>query len=73
MKKIFLLLFTFFSVYVNAQDTGSIAGKLTDKEFDNEPLPFANILIKGTSKGTTTDDAGLYMLDNLKPGDYVIE
>ena len=73
MKKIFLLLFTLFSVYANAQDTGSIAGKLTDKEFDNEPLPFANILIKGTSKGTTTDDAGLYMLDNLKPGDYVIE
>ena len=65
MKNTFLLLFTLFSLFASAQDTGSIAGKLTDKEFDNEPLPFANIIIKGTSKGTTSDDFGQYLLDNL--------
>ncbi len=73
MKNTFLLLFTLFSLFASAQDTGSIAGKLTDKEFDNEPLPFANIIIKGTSKGTTSDDFGQYLLDNLSPGEYTVE
>lgn len=52
--------------------SGSIVGKLTDKEMDGEPLPFANVLIKGTSKGATTDMEGLYSLTNLEEGTYTI-
>lgn len=55
-----------------AQDTGSIAGKLTDKEFNNEPLAFANILLKGTTTGTTTDFDGLFEISGLAPGSYTV-
>ncbi len=57
---------------MSAQDTGSIAGNLTDKELNNEPLPFANILIKGTTKGTQSDFDGLYEIANLEPGSYTL-
>lgn len=56
-----------------AQQTGSIVGKLTDKDFNNEPLPFANVIIKGTAKGTTSDFDGLYELADLEPGTYTIQ
>ena len=55
------------------QNTGSIAGKLIDKEYNNEPLAFANILIKGTTTGTTSDIDGLYIFENLDPGTYILE
>ncbi|GHA44669.1 collagen-binding protein [Salinimicrobium marinum] len=52
--------------------SGAIVGKLIDKEMDGEPLPFANVLIKGSSKGATTDMEGLYSLNNLEPGIYEV-
>ncbi len=59
-------------MYISAQDTGSIAGKLIDQELNGEPLPFANILIKGTTKGTQSDFDGLYEIANLEPGTYTV-
>ena len=53
--------------------TGSIKGTLTDKQMNNEPLPFANVIIKDSSKGTTSDFDGLYTIDDLAPGTYVVE
>ena len=55
-----------------AQSTGTIAGKLTDTDFNNEPLAFANVIIKGTTTGTTSDIDGLYIIENLDPGQYTI-
>lgn len=52
--------------------TGSIVGKLTDTDNNNEPLAFANVLIKGTTKGTTSDFDGLYEIANLEPGTYTV-
>ncbi|NJY61147.1 TonB-dependent receptor [Salinimicrobium sp. CDJ15-81-2] len=52
--------------------TGMIAGKLTDKEMNGEPLPFANVVIKGSATGTTTDGEGLFKIDNVKPGIYTL-
>ncbi|MBO3115468.1 TonB-dependent receptor [Winogradskyella sp. DF17] len=72
MKQILFIFSFFIALGLQAQNTGSIVGKLTDKEFNNEPLPFANIVIKGTSKGTTSDIDGLYELNNLDPGKYVL-
>ncbi len=56
-----------------AQKTGSIVGKLTDKEMNNQPLAFANVLIKGTTKGATSDFDGLYEIANLEPGKYTVQ
>lgn len=55
------------------ETTGNIAGKLTDKEYNNEPLSFANVILVGENKGTTTDMDGLYNIGNLEPGVYTIE
>lgn len=51
---------------------GSIMGRLTDRELEGGPLPFANVLLKGTSNGTTTDMDGLYSIANLEPGTYTV-
>ncbi|WP_299365314.1 TonB-dependent receptor [Winogradskyella sp.] len=72
MKNILLIFLFSVSFLSYAQQTGSIVGKLTDKEFNNEPLPFANVTIKGTTKGATTDADGLYEIDNLDPGTYTV-
>ncbi|MGA1227647.1 MAG: TonB-dependent receptor domain-containing protein [Tamlana sp.] len=68
MKKFILLFILLTTAFSNAQNTGSVVGKLTDKEYNNEPLAFANVLIKGTTKGTTSDFDGLYQFENLEPG-----
>jgi TonB-dependent receptor len=72
MKRLFIFISLLSVVILNAQNTGSIVGKLTDKDFNNEPLPFANILIKGTARGTTSDIDGLYELKDLEPGTYTL-
>ncbi len=57
---------------LSAQEISSIVGKLTDKEANNEPLVFANVIIKGTTKGTTSDFDGLFELANIEPGNYTV-
>jgi len=70
-KLIFLpLLFTHL---VFSQQSGAIVGKITDKEFNYEPLPFATIALKGTDRGTTSDLEGLYSIDNIEIGLYTLE
>ena len=67
MKLRYLLLSLFFSVAMFAQN-GTVTGTILDKEFNNEPLPFANIIIKGTKQGTSTDENGKYSIslkDNI--------
>ena len=61
MKKLFLLALLFFAANMQAQDStsGAIGGKLTDKEMGGEPLPFANVLLKDSDKGTTSDYDGI--------------
>ncbi len=73
MRKIVTLFALFVVGMLFAQETGSVTGTLLDKEANNQPLPFANVLIKGTTKGTTTDFDGLYTIDNLQPGVHILE
>lgn len=63
-----LLLITLLSF---AQNKGTITGTLTDKDSNNLPLAFANVAIKGTSNGVTTDETGKYLL-KVAPGDYTV-
>lgn len=72
MKHILLVLLFISSLGINAQDTGTIVGKISDKEFNNEPLAFANVLIKGTIKGTTTDFDGNYKFEDIEVGKYTL-
>src|SRR6188768_3881122 len=66
------LLFTLFICTISiAQNKGTISGLLTDKESNNQPLPFANVLIKGTNISANTDIDGKYSI-NVNPGTYTI-
>ncbi|RCS26300.1 TonB-dependent receptor [Polaribacter sp. WD7] len=62
MKKILFIIFLALSQFITAQSNGTLRGLLTDKEAGNEPLPFANVIIKGTTNGSTTDFDGNYSI-----------
>ncbi len=69
MKKfLFLLISLLFSQIIFSQ-TG-VSGTINDGEF-NDVLPFANIIVKDTQKGTTSDFEGKYNLE-LEPGSYTL-
>ncbi len=72
MKLKLSLLFLFVSTVTFAQTKGTISGVITDKEANNAALPFANVLVKGTAIGVTTDEKGNYSI-NLNPGKYVVQ
>lgn len=72
MKTFLKLFFFFFAAVTVAQESGSIVGKLTDTDYNNEPLPFANVFIKGTTIGVTSDIDGLYAIENVEPGVYTV-
>jgi TonB-dependent receptor len=65
-----LLLVSFLSIGFAFAQTGKVAGNLIDGEFV-EPLAFGNILVKGTTTGTTSDFDGKYELE-LDPGTYTL-
>ncbi len=54
-----------------AQTTGKIKGKVVDAE-TGAPLPFANIMIVGTTIGAASDIDGKYYILNVKPGNYTL-
>lgn len=54
-----------------AQTSGSVSGRVTDAE-TQDLLPFVNIVVKGTSLGTATDESGQYTLRNIPPGTYTL-
>jgi outer membrane receptor protein involved in Fe transport len=51
--------------------SGTIAGVVVDKK-NGKSLPGANVSIKGTTTGTTTDVKGRYRLTGLEPGTYKV-
>jgi TonB-dependent starch-binding outer membrane protein SusC len=62
MKRVLLtmLLSLLFIAYAAAQDR-TISGKVTDGQ-DGSPLPGVNVIVEGTTKGTTTDVDGNYTM-----------
>lgn len=51
---------------------GTITGTLTDKDLNNENLPFANVVVKGTNIGVTTDETGKYSV-TIDAGTYTLQ
>ncbi len=67
MKKILLLAIIGLFVQVGFSQ-GVVSGKVLDGEY-NDVLPFANVIVKETQTGTTSDFEGKYNL-KLEPGTY---
>lgn len=70
LRYIFLVLCTCFTLQAYAQGSIEVTGQVVDA--DQEGLPGANILIKGTTVGTTTDVEGNYKLTVTNPGQAVL-
>ena len=71
MKRIYIALLLLINTIAFSQSKGTISGTVLDKETDNSPLPFADVYIKGTSIGTTTEFEGTYQLQ-VDPGTYTL-
>lgn len=69
--KIFSLFFFLISFYCAQAQTGIVAGNVIDGDYNNEPLAFANVIVKGTTTGTTSDFDGKYELE-LDEGTYTL-
>ena len=68
------LIFLFFLLisFLTFGQIASLKGKVVDG-ISNEPLPFVNVVVSGTTIGTTTDMDGNFVLKGLKPGFVSIE
>jgi hypothetical protein len=52
--------------------SGTIRGFVYDEK-TGEPVIFTNVILKGTSYGSTTDQNGYYSISQVPAGDYVIQ
>lgn len=68
INKLFLVLLVVFA-FTKIQAQVDISGNV--KDVNNEPLPFANILIKGDARGANTDIDGNFSLKNVSPKDVL--
>jgi hypothetical protein len=71
MKKFTTILLTFFAFYGFAQDA-SVSGVVKDAQ-NNEPVSFANVIVKGTQIGGSTDIDGKFLIEGLEPGYIQLE
>ncbi|SMD45015.1 CarboxypepD_reg-like domain-containing protein [Aquiflexum balticum DSM 16537] len=70
MKSIFLFLISFFCFLTISFAQLSIIGKVTDSE-TGDPIPFASVILKGSTLGTTTDFEGNYVLNSTTKADSI--
>ena len=68
MKLLFIQLFLLFLFSFRAQENFLLTGNINDGK---EPLPFATIMIKGTTYGTNSNENGKYSL-KLPRGNYEV-
>jgi outer membrane receptor for ferrienterochelin and colicin len=67
MKKLSItILFSLLLSFSWAQN-GVVKGKVSDAN-NNDPIPFANVIVEGTQIGSTTDLDGNFIITGLQPG-----
>ena len=55
-----------------AQNSGRISGIVVDKS-SQQRLPFVNVTVAGTGKGSITDSVGAFRITDIPPGSYSVE
>ncbi len=73
MKNILLVFLNVMAIgfQLSAQNA-VVSGRVIDKT-NNEPLPFANVIVKGTTIGATTDFDGEFTIAGINPGFIILE
>ncbi len=70
MRKFTCLLIVFLSgFFAGHAQTFSVSGNVTDE--NNMPLLGVNVIVKGESRGTTTDFDGNYTIEDISAGDIL--
>ena len=68
--KVIILFFSFISISnIALSQNVKVYGTITNV-LNNDPIPFANIVVEGTMIGTTSDIDGNYEILNLQAGAY---
>lgn len=70
MQKYILGLLVILAISVKGQNhamNGTIKGRVFDAS-SNEPLPFTNLVVYGTTQGATADMDGNFTINNIHPG-----
>ncbi|WP_215224686.1 TonB-dependent receptor [Echinicola shivajiensis] len=72
MKKrlLFLVLGLLNTTMILAQNTAVIKGRIFDSS--GQEVPYGNVLIKGTSKGTVADENGKFLISGLPEGNFTL-
>jgi len=65
-KSVSILLLMSFNLF-----GGTIKGIVTDSR-TGEPLSGATVVIEGTNMGVSTGNGGVYVIENVPPGNYII-
>lgn len=69
--KITVMCFSLLCGHIVCAQAQTVSGTVTDLD-SGEPLPFVNVLLKGTTKGTTTDIEGKYSISVNDPSDVLV-
>ncbi len=69
MKKALNLVFFFFGILITFSQT-KVSGYLVDEE--NRPVAFANVLFKGSTEGTISNEDGLFYLESESTWNTVV-
>jgi hypothetical protein len=74
MKQIVLSIVMLFvsSIFSVAESHYTISGVVIDKT-TRAPIPYANVIIWNSMKGTTTDSTGNFKISNVLPGTYRLQ
>ena len=71
MKGINVILFLLCSVQLFGQ-AYSVSGKVLGEQ-KRDAIGYATVIIEGSSVGTITNDAGIFVIENLTPGNYKLK
>lgn len=66
-----LLILQLISTSLISAPNGKIKGTVKDSQ-TKEPLPYSNVILKGTSLGSAADFDGNYLIQNIPPGTYTV-
>ena len=56
---------------VTSGGTGVVSGVIRDSQ--NQPVPYANVIIAGTKQGTMTDENGAYRIERVPPAAHSLQ
>lgn len=71
MKNLFTIIIIHLTLLASAQQVTKIMGTIKDAQ-TKEPLPFANIILKGTKIGTISDINGNFKIETKEKADSIV-